>query len=47
MTLPYIDYASTECYTNTECGPGKFCTEDDCQDECPPGICLRKFSLFL
>lgn len=39
----FSDYASDQCYSNTECGPGKFCTEDDCQDQCPPGICLREF----
>ena len=38
----FSDYASDQCYSNTECGPGKFCTEDDCQDQCPPGICLRE-----
>ena len=38
-------YQTNECYSTTECGPNKFCTEDDCQDQCPPGKCLRKLPL--
>ena len=31
------------CYEHNQCGPGKFCTGDGCQDDCPPGDCLGKF----
>ena len=41
FNISFPAFASEECYSSTECGPGNFCTGEGCQDDCPPGICLR------
>ena len=43
FNISFSAFASEKCYSSTECGPGNFCTGEGCQDDCPPGICLREF----